>query len=104
MRVAIITTKFPVLSETFISNKVRALSMRGHTVRVFTGKQNKALLNQLFNNTSSVSVVEFTIKNALLYGITHPFDIFKSIILKNRIKYLYQLFRLHAISKFQPDI
>jgi colanic acid/amylovoran biosynthesis glycosyltransferase len=104
MRIAIITTNFPVLSETFISNKVRALSMRGHTVRVFTGKQNNALLNQLFQNTSTVSIVEFTIQKALLYCVTHPFNIFKSITQKNRKRYLYQSFQLHAISQFQPDI
>ncbi len=104
MRIAIITTNFPVLSETFISNKVRALSMRGHTVRVFTGKQNKALLYQLFKNTPCVSVVEFTIQKALLYCITRPFNIYKSIIQKNRKRYLYQSFRLHAISQFKPDI
>ena len=104
MRIAIITTNFPVLSETFISNKVRALSIRGHTVRVFTGSQNKALFNRLFTNTSSVSVVEFSVKKALLYCIIHPINIFKSITKKNRKRFLYQSFRLYAISQFKPDI
>src|SRR4051812_30342006 len=104
MRIAIITMNFPVLSETFISNKVRALSMRGHTVRVFTGSQNKALFNQLFTDTSSVSVVELSVRKAFLYCITYPFNFFKSITQKNRKRYLYQSFRLHAISQFKPDI
>jgi colanic acid/amylovoran biosynthesis glycosyltransferase len=104
MRIAIITTNFPVLSETFISNKVKALLMRGHTVRVFTGNQNKVLFNKLFKNTSSISVVEFTVQMALLYCITHPFSILKSINQKNRKRYLYRSFRLYAISQFQPDI
>lgn len=104
MRIAIVTTNFPVLSETFISNKVKALAKRGHTVRVFTGKKNKLLLNQLYDSSISISVVEFTIKNALLFSIAHPVLLLKSVAEKNKKKFLFQSFRLDAIKQFKPEI
>ena len=104
MRIAIVTTEFPALSETFISNKVKALAARGHIIRVFTGKKNKSLSNQLFTDVTAVSVCESTIKKAVTFNVTHPVQLVKSIVEKNRKKYLFQSFQLHYINQFKPDI
>ncbi len=104
MRIAIVTTQFPALSETFIYNKVKALAARGHTIRVFTGKKNTVLFKQLFTQTTAISVVELTIQNAAIHCATHPLLLLKSITEKNKKKYLFYSYRLHCIQHFKPDI
>src|SRR5690242_13211625 len=104
MRIAIVTTQFPALSETFIYNKVKALAAHGHTVQVFTGKKNNTLFRQLFTKATAVSVVELTPKSGVIYTATHPVHLLKSIAQKNKKKYLFQLYQLHFINQFSPDI
>ena len=104
MRIAIVTTEFPTLSETFIANKVKALAARGHTVRVFTGKKNNDLLTRFYEGNTTVSVVEFTIKNLLKNIASHPLDLLKSVTERKRKKYLYNICRVRNINYFKPDI
>jgi glycosyltransferase involved in cell wall biosynthesis len=104
MRIAIVTSEFPTISETFITNKVKALAASGYTVRVFANKKNQGLFQQLFTDVVNVSVVDFTIFKAAMHSALHPIDIIKSITKKNSKRLLFEIFRLHKINQFQPHI
>lgn len=104
MRIAIVVAAFPVLSETFISNKVKALAARGHSVRVFVGSYNKALYQQLFKGNLQVSLYHFSVKKMAFFVSRHPFGLAKAIKNKKKRKALYNQYRVHAINAFNPDI
>ncbi len=105
MRIAIITETFPSISETFISNKVEQLCLRGHIVAVFCHKKNKKLYEQLFPDDADLKICVFNLMTLGLFIAAHPLAVLRSIKKGKELKQqLYQRFRICLINRFTPDI
>ncbi|HXL56451.1 MAG TPA: glycosyltransferase, partial [Chitinophagaceae bacterium] len=105
MRIAIIVDTFPSLSETFISNKVERLALKGNEVVVFCNKKDNQLYTQLFNNEKRVKTVLLNKKKILVYSFLRPFILLRSFLHRDDIKQtIYRSFRVFTINKHKPDI
>src|SRR4051812_35947710 len=105
MRIGIVVDTFPSISETFISNKVKHLSARGHCLVVFCVRKNTPLMKELFNGSSNVKVVVLSKNKMVKYLISHPFTLAISIIKGvNFRQRILKRFRLYTIRQYIPDI
>ena len=105
MRVAIIIESFPSLSETFISNQVKQLCLRGHKVFIFCNKVNKDLLVKLFKDNSNIKVLSFRKKLIGPYLLLHPACVIKILRSEGKLKQnIFRKFRVDYINRFSPDI
>jgi colanic acid/amylovoran biosynthesis glycosyltransferase len=106
LRILLVVDTFPSVSETFISNKVRLLSERGHLVIVFCVKRNDGLFRSLFNNNARVKIVLVNIQKLILFLISHPLSCINSLIRdkKEFRQSVFKKFRLSLIEKQRPDV
>lgn len=105
MKIAIVLEAFPSLSETFISNKVKHLSLRGHSVFVFCNTVNEVLLRELLKDADHLKVISFHKTNILLYSILHPFSVIRCARAQGSFRQnIFRKFRTDLINKVSPDI
>lgn|GEM_PF-847591 len=105
MRIAVIIETFPSLSETFISNKVKQLSLRGHQLFVFCNKINEGLLKDLFSEHTNIKVISLSKKNIVPYILLHPLHVIESLRAEGNFrKNIFAKYRSHNINNFSPDI
>jgi len=105
LRIAIIIETFPSLSETFLSNKVKQLCLRGHKVYVFCNKVNGVLFNELFRNDGNISVISLYKRNIIPYLLGHPRSIVKSLKSGGNFRQnIFRNFRVSHINRVSPDI
>lgn len=105
MKIIIVVNDFPSISETFISNKVKFLALRNHSLEVICKNKNEALFADLFHNITNVNITVFNKKNILQFLLLHPALLFSA--LKGKVYFIQQLFskfRIAAINKMEPDI
>lgn len=105
MKIIIIVNDFPSISETFISNKVKFLALRNHSLEVICKNKNEPLFADLFKNINNVNVTVFNKKNVLQFLVFHPTILFS--VIKGKAYFVQQLFskyRIEVINKLQPDI
>lgn len=96
---------FPSFSETFISNKVRMLCERGHTVIVFCSEKNQSLLDVLFPNISNLEVKLLNKATIFRNWILFPFIGLKNIDLRQTlIPQIYYAVRTYMLNKVKADI
>ena len=105
MRIAIVIESFPSLSETFISNQVKQLCLRGHKLFIFCNKVNKDLFEKIFKDERNIKVISFHKKNILPYLLLHPDCGFKILRSEGKLKQnIFRKFRVDYINRFSPDI
>ncbi len=105
MRIAIIIEAFPSLSETFISNKVEQLCLRGHQVFVFCNRINEELFKELFKEQVNIKVVSFHKKNIVPYLFLHARSVIQCLKGDGKFQQnIFRRFRIDYINKFSPDI
>jgi colanic acid/amylovoran biosynthesis glycosyltransferase len=105
MRIVIVVSTFPSVTETFISNKVKYLSQRNFHVIIFCTKKDEQLMTELFGNDNNVEAVVLTNTNLLLYCLLHPWVVMRSLIKSRDVKQrIFRKFRLYSIQKLRPDI
>src|SRR5689334_5397627 len=105
MRIAIVVDTFPSISETFISNKVKHLSARGHDLVIFCVRKNVQLLEELFERNSNLRVVVLSKRKMARYLVSHPFTLAMSVIKwVNFRQRILKRFRLNTITQYMPDI
>jgi colanic acid/amylovoran biosynthesis glycosyltransferase len=105
MRIVIITNTFPAYSETFISNKVKWLSVNNEILVLCTEK-NENLFNQLFKENKAVKACELNSKSVFKNILTNPvqaiFAVGKNMTEGNRS--IFKKIRSAIINSFSPDI
>src|SRR4051794_6180243 len=105
MRIAIILESFPSLTETFISNQVKQLSLRGHKLFVFCNKVNKELLEDIFKENIHIKVISFRKRKILPYLLLYPGCVIKILRSEGKLKQnIFRKFRVDYINRFSPDI
>jgi len=105
MRLAIVVDTFPVISETFISNKAASFASKGNEVIVFCNRRNVELLNDLFGDNKRVKVVLFRKRKVLLYSLLHPSVLIRALKgLHDIPQNVYRSFRISIINSYRPDI
>lgn len=105
MRIAIIVVVFPSFSETFISNKVRMLCSRGHSVTVFCSEKNQQLLDALFPGVANLELKLLNKATILKNWILFPFSgINKLNFHRSLIPQVYYAARAYTINKAKADI
>src|SRR6476620_23901 len=104
MRIAIVVDTFPSLSETFISNKVERLALKGNELVIFCNKKNDQLFAELFNHNDRVKITVLNKRKVLVHSFLHPFGILRHLISSGDIKQtIYKSFRVFTINKYKPD-
>lgn len=105
MRIAIILEAFPSLSETFISNKVKQLCLRGYSVIVFCNRKNKELYKELFKDAQNLKVLSFEKKNIVLYILLHFGTVIRCFKGEDQFfQNLFRKFKIDYINRQRPDV
>jgi colanic acid/amylovoran biosynthesis glycosyltransferase len=105
MRIAIVVDTFPSLSETFISNKVERLVLKGHELIIFCNKKNDELFTELFNHNDKVKTVVLNKRLIFAHALLHPVNLLQSLMSSHYMgQAIYKSFRISIINKYKPDI
>lgn len=105
MRIAIIVVVFPSVSETFISNKVKQLCKRGHTVTVFCSEIKDDLYKELIAEVQNLQVKILSKRTILKSWLVYPFAGLNHFNLKKPwLPQLYYASRAHLLNKAKADI
>lgn len=105
MIIILFVDTFPSLSETFISNKVKELSLRGMHVVVFCVNHNQKLFDRLFAKNNHVEMVVLSKAKIAKFLLLNPITVIESLFNATNLRQrLFRRFRISMIRKYQPDI